>query len=109
MMKQSVDASIGFRRQLNDMFTQARHSVQGVATQDVDGLTVAVRRLETRVLGRIEELCDRLDDLSTRLESIEKGGNSNHKDNGHAAARTGGLAASATSDSTHQPENPPSE
>ena len=81
MMKESLDASINFRKQLNDLFTQARHSVQGVATQDVDGLTVAVRRLETRVLGRIEELCDRLDAVSTRLEAIEHH-TATHRDNG---------------------------
>ena len=99
MMKQSLDASIAFRRQLNDLFTQAQHSVQGVAKRDVDGVTKAVRRVETRVLARIEELCDRLDAMSRRLDAME-GRDSNHEDNGSAAkAKLAETAAASRGES----------
>jgi hypothetical protein len=112
MVKQSLDASIAFRKQLNDLFTQAHHSVQGVAIEDVNGLNASIRRLETRILGRIEDLCDRLDNVSTRLEALEKSSAaSNHKDNGQTGAvrGTAGRAASAAGASNDEPEHPASE
>ena len=99
MMKQSLDASIGFKRQLNQLLTDAHHNAQGVAKQDVDGVARAVRRLETRVLGRIEELCDRLDAVSKRLDAIENG-KSNPGGNGHAKA---GAAEVVRPPVQHQP------
>jgi hypothetical protein len=71
MIKQSLDASIAFRKQLNEFLTQAHHGVQSVAKQDVDAMSLAVRHLETRVLGRIEELCSKLDEVSQRLDALE--------------------------------------
>ena len=91
MMKQSLDASIAFRKQLNELFTQAQHSVQSPAKSDVDGVTKAIRRVETRVLARIEELCDRLDAVSQRLDAIENG-DSNHEDNGAAKPKPAASA-----------------
>jgi len=73
MMKQSLDASIAYRRRLNDFLTQAHHNVQGVAKQDVDAMGLAVRHLETRVLGRLEELCAGLDRINERLDRLESG------------------------------------
>ena len=86
MMKQSLDGSIAFRKQLNELLTQTHHSVQGVAKQDVEGVTKAIRRVETRVLARIEELCDRLDAVSRRLDALD-GGDRNHQDNGNAKGK----------------------
>jgi hypothetical protein len=71
MMKQSLDAQIAFRRQLNQFFTEALHSVQGVAKQDVDALALSVRHVENRVLDRIETLCERLEQVSRRLDALE--------------------------------------
>ena len=73
MMKQSLDSSISFRKQLNDLLTQGHHSVQGVARQDMDAMAIAVRHLETRILSRMEELCERLDHMTERLDRLETG------------------------------------
>jgi hypothetical protein len=86
LMKQSLDAQIAFRTQLNQFFTQAHHAVQGVAKQDVDDLFLSARHTETRVLDRIEGLCERLDRLSRRLEALERGSKT-ADGNGHAATR----------------------
>jgi hypothetical protein len=74
MMKQSMDASLAFRKQMQDFFTSAHHAAGGVARQDVDQLLSAVHHLEDRLLQRIDE-------LSTRLELLEKAVPSG---NGHA-------------------------
>jgi hypothetical protein len=71
MIKQSLDGQIAFRKQLNEFFTQAHHGVQGVAKQDVEDLLLSIRHMETRVLDRVEGLCDRLEQLSRRLEALE--------------------------------------
>src|SRR4029079_6146309 len=45
MMKQSLDASIAFRKQINDFLTQLHHSTQSVAQQDIDSLLLSVRHV----------------------------------------------------------------
>ena len=65
LMKQSMDASITFRKQLNDWLAEAHHSTQGVARQDVDSVLVTLRRSERRIL-------DRLEDLGKRIEALEQ-------------------------------------
>ena len=84
-MKQTFDAQIAFRKQLNQFFTDAHHNVQSVAKQDVDALSLAVRQMETRVLDRVEALCDRLEQVSRRLDALESG-EQRGDNNGHRAA-----------------------
>jgi hypothetical protein len=73
MMKQSLDASIAFRKRMNEFLTQAQHSVQGVAKQDLDAMSLAVQHLERRMLGGMEELCAGLDRINARLDRLESG------------------------------------
>ena len=92
MVKESLDAQIAFRKQLNDFFTDAHHSVKGVAQQDVDALSQSIRQLERRVLNRIESVCDRLEQVSRRLEALESdgdgsGGAAKGDNNGHSKRR----------------------
>ena len=68
MMKQTLDASIGLRRQLNDFLTKAHHEMQGPARQDVDHLMQTMRHFEGRVLDRIEQLEAKIDALAERDE-----------------------------------------
>ena len=67
MMKKSTENAVALRQQTNDMLAQAHHAVGSVARTDMDSLLMAIRRCETRVL-------DKLDDLSARLDALEKGG-----------------------------------
>jgi hypothetical protein len=70
-IKQTLDTSIAARKQLNTFLTQAHHSVQGVSKQDLDALSLSVRQLQTRVLDRLEQLIERVDDVSQRLNALE--------------------------------------
>ena len=63
MMKQSLETSIAWRKQLNDLLTDAHHNAQGVARQDIDSMLLAVRHLEQRTLDRLEQISQRLDAL----------------------------------------------
>jgi hypothetical protein len=71
MMKQSMQASLDLRKQLNDFLTRAHHGAQGVARQDVDAVMAAIRHMETRALDRLEALSRRVEELSERLEALE--------------------------------------
>jgi small-conductance mechanosensitive channel len=86
MMKQSLDQSIGMRKQLNELLTKAHHSVQGVAQQDVGNLMLSVRHLESRLLEQTELLVGKLADIEQRLDAIEKSTRL-ERSNGQAHAR----------------------
>jgi hypothetical protein len=88
-VKESLNAQITFRKQLNQMLTDAHHSVQGVAKQDVDALSLSMRQLERRVLDRIETLCDRLECLTERLDALKgsSGASDTGDNNGYGQAK----------------------
>jgi polyhydroxyalkanoate synthase len=46
LTKQSLDASVAFRKQLNEFLTKAHHEAGGVARQDVNDLLSYLRRIE---------------------------------------------------------------
>jgi hypothetical protein len=71
-MKQSLDGAITFRKQINDFLTEMQHNAQGVARQDVDSLMVTMRHIETRVLDAVDRVATRLEEISARLDALEK-------------------------------------
>jgi hypothetical protein len=71
-MKLSLDSAIAFRKQINDFLTEMQHNAQGVARQDVDSLMVTMRHIETRLLDAVDRIATRLDDISARLNALEK-------------------------------------
>ena len=81
LMKQSLDASITFRKQMNDFLTSLHHQTQSVARQDVDSLQLSVRQAERRTLERIESVVERLDEITQRLEKLES--NAGHRNGEH--------------------------
>ena len=73
MMKQSTDAAVALRQQTNDLLAQAHHAMGGLARPDVDSLLMAVRRCETRVLDKLDELHARVEGMESRLGAVEAG------------------------------------
>jgi hypothetical protein len=71
MMKQSSDAAIALRQQTNDFLAQAHHAMGSLARPDVDGLLKAIRRCETRVLDKLDEMSNRLDELENDRHTAE--------------------------------------
>jgi len=72
MMKQSMDASIAWQRQMNDFLTKAHHAGESVARSDLSDLHQSVRHLEQRTLDQMEQLAAKLDQISQRLDAIEE-------------------------------------
>jgi predicted nuclease with TOPRIM domain len=72
VMKQSLNNSIQFRKQLNDFLGRMQHEFQGTSRQDVDSLMQVMEHVERRVTDSFERLSERLDELNERLERVEK-------------------------------------
>lgn len=65
-MKQSLAASVQFRRQMNDWLGRMHHEFQGPSRQDIDQLMQVMERLERRT-------SDGFDRLSARIDALEQG------------------------------------
>ena len=72
MMKQSLSASIQFRKQLNDWLGRVHHEFQGTSRQDVDQLMEVIGHVERRITDSVERLSSRMDQLNARLERLER-------------------------------------
>jgi hypothetical protein len=66
-MKQWMDQSIAFRQMSHDFMAKARQEFQEPSRSDLDGLLVAVRSLEHRILARVEELSTQVEELRQRF------------------------------------------
>jgi hypothetical protein len=73
-MKTMMDNAIAFRKMSSNFFTQAQHSVQGTAREDIDNLLIAIRQAEARVLDRVEEMAGRLEQLERKLDGAAGNG-----------------------------------
>ena len=73
-MKQSMDNALTFREQMNQFLTTALRTYQMPSQDDTDSILLAVRRLEERVLKRVDDLSRRVEAMETRgRESIDTG------------------------------------
>lgn len=79
MVRQSMNAAVDLRAQLNDFLTKAHHEMQGVARDDVDTIMLTIRHFESRVLDRLEAMERRIEELAkapaakpSRTESTAK-------------------------------------
>jgi len=68
MMKQSMDNALAFRQQLDRFLTNAVHSGQQPAREDTDHILLVLRSMEERVLGRLEELNERVSALEGTVD-----------------------------------------
>jgi len=68
MMKQTTEATVAMRQQTNEFLAQAHHAMGGLARPDIDSLLMAVRRCETRVLDKLDELSSRIDTLEVDMK-----------------------------------------
>lgn len=68
-MKQWMDQAVQFRQMSHDFMAKARQEFQEPSRSDLDGLLVAVRSLENRILERVEDLAGQVGELRQQLES----------------------------------------
>lgn len=74
MLKQSLDASIAMRKQLNDFLAKAQYEFQSASRQDADQLMETIQHLETRIASGLDRLGQHIDRLDARLDKLEGAG-----------------------------------
>jgi hypothetical protein len=81
-MKQSMDATVAFRKQMNEMFSQFHEQTQNASSRDIDNLMRGMRHLEQRILDRLDETQEQLEVISQRLDALEEGEEVSEHSNG---------------------------
>jgi hypothetical protein len=69
-MKKSMDGALAFKQQINEFLTRALLEQQIPARSDTDSILLVLRSLEERVLSRIDNLNERVDDLAARMVRV---------------------------------------
>lgn len=68
-MKNSMDGALAFRQQLNEFLTKSLNEGQMPSRTDIESIMLAVRRMEERVLDRVEDLSCRIGELEGKIDS----------------------------------------
>ncbi len=68
-MKKSMDNALAFKQQLNQFLQSGLQTMQMPTRSDSDHMVLLLRGMEERVLGKLEELCERVE----RLEQNRSG------------------------------------
>ena len=87
-MKRGMDGAMDFKKMSSDFMTRAHHGAEAPAREDIDGILLAIRHMERRLLDRVEEVDNTIAAIDSRLEKIEA--------NGKAAPAAPPAAAKAT-------------
>lgn len=62
-MKQWMETAIAFRKITSEFLAKARNEMQAPSRDDVDTIMLNIRHIEKRLLDRIEELSDQVQEL----------------------------------------------
>ena len=65
-MKQWMENAIQFRNVTNDFMARVRNEMQAPSREDMDTIMLAVRHIEKRVLDRVEELSQQIDEIRSK-------------------------------------------
>ena len=71
-MKKGMDGVIDFKKLSSDFFTRGHHTTETPAREDIDGILLAIRHMERRLLDRVEEVDSNVSGLGRRLDEVEK-------------------------------------
>ena len=72
-MKQSMDASLTFKEQLNSFVSKAFEGSPMSTKTDTDSILETLRGIEERVLSRLDDLYQRVGALESRMEPATAG------------------------------------
>lgn len=70
-MKQGMDGSMDLKKMSADFMSNARHASEGPAREDIDGILLAIRHMERRLLDRIEEVDGTVAAVGRRLDVLQ--------------------------------------
>jgi hypothetical protein len=70
-MKQGMDGAMNFKKMSADFLSKAHHNTESPAREDIDGILLAIRHMERRLLDRIEEVDNTVATVGRRLNDLE--------------------------------------
>lgn len=62
-MKQSMDNALAAKQQVNQFLTKTLHDFQMPSSSDMDNLVLVMRAMEDRIVGKLEDLVERVERL----------------------------------------------
>jgi hypothetical protein len=71
-MKNSMEGFLNLRQFAAEALTRNHHEMQAPAREDIDGVLLAIRHMERRLLDRIEEIENAVGAIGPRLDRIEE-------------------------------------
>jgi hypothetical protein len=69
-LKQWMDQAILFRKWSNDFLAATHQQMQIPSREEVDGIMLAVRQMESRVLGQLEALAAQVQEINQRSAAV---------------------------------------
>jgi len=84
MMKVSLNGALDLRRMARDGINKLHEQFETPTKEDIDGILLAMRHVERRILERLEGVDDRVRNIMERLEKLDE---RLVKQNGHVEER----------------------
>jgi len=71
LMNASLNGALDLKRMARDGLNRVHDQLENTTKQDIDGVLMAVRHVERRILDRLEGIEERVTNLDDRLESVD--------------------------------------
>jgi hypothetical protein len=70
MMKASLNGALDLKRMARDAMNRVHEQLENPSKEDIDGVLLAIRHVERRVLDRLEGLDERVANLDERIDKV---------------------------------------
>lgn len=71
-MKKGMDNSLAMRKQVNEFLTRNVQGAQMASSSDTDNIVLLMRGMEERIMGKLDDLADRVQRLETSQNGASK-------------------------------------
>ena len=72
MMKASLNGSLDLKRMARDAMNRVHEQFENPSKEDIDGVLLAIRHVERRLLDRLEGLDDRVANLDEKIDKVDQ-------------------------------------
>jgi hypothetical protein len=72
MMKASLNGALDLKRMARDGMNRVHEQFESPSKEDIDGVLLAIRHVERRLLDRLEGLDDRVANLDQKIDKVDQ-------------------------------------
>jgi uncharacterized protein YdcH (DUF465 family) len=72
MMKGSLNGALDLKRMARDGMNRVHEQFETPSKEDIDGVLMAIRHVERRLLDRLEGLDDRVANLDEKIDKVDQ-------------------------------------